>query len=301
MNSLMNPTKRLIALLFASCLATACSASGNADYDPVTQDLPEVDADHPPGFREVFIPHDGVLLTGFVLVANGEGPHPTVILLHGYPGNEKNLDLAQSMRRAGFNVLFFHYEGSWGSQGEYSLMSLAESTGSALRFLRENAADYRVDVERLSITGHSMGGFTAIRTAARDDDIVCVAGIAAANLGEYSQRTESGSESFSAYTDALFMLHGFSGEKALNEIDTNADEFDIRNDGPGLSGKSVMLIVGAGDTVVPPDVQERLVEAYRDVDGLDLTAQVIPGDHAFSTTRIELQNRVVEWLQADCD
>ena len=52
------------------------------------------------------------MLAGMMLGANGQGPHPTIVLLHGFPGNEKNLDLAQSLRRAGYNVLFFHYRGA---------------------------------------------------------------------------------------------------------------------------------------------------------------------------------------------
>lgn len=45
-------------------------------------------------------------------MAAGAGPHPTVLLLHGLPGNEQNVDLAQSIRRAGWNVLTLHYRGS---------------------------------------------------------------------------------------------------------------------------------------------------------------------------------------------
>ena len=33
-------------------------------------------------------------------IAAGAGPHPTMLLLHGLPGNERNLDLAQAARRA---------------------------------------------------------------------------------------------------------------------------------------------------------------------------------------------------------
>jgi pimeloyl-ACP methyl ester carboxylesterase len=50
-------------------------------------------------------------------LAGGPGPHPTIVLLHGFPGNEQNLDLAQSIRRAGWNVLTLHYRGAWGSPG----------------------------------------------------------------------------------------------------------------------------------------------------------------------------------------
>ncbi len=38
--------------------------------------------------------------TAMAYIPAGAGPHPTVVLLHGLPGNEKNLDLAQAMRRA---------------------------------------------------------------------------------------------------------------------------------------------------------------------------------------------------------
>lgn len=46
------------------------------------------------------IPSHGQLLNALVYVAAGAGPHPMVILLHGFPGNERNLDLAQDIRRA---------------------------------------------------------------------------------------------------------------------------------------------------------------------------------------------------------
>ena len=35
-----------------------------------------------------------------------------MILFHGLPGNEQNLDLAQAIRRANWNVLTLHYRGS---------------------------------------------------------------------------------------------------------------------------------------------------------------------------------------------
>jgi len=67
------------------------------------------------------IPSHGVLLNALVYIAAGAGPHPAVILLHGFPGNERNLDLAQDMRRAGWDVLYFNYRGAWGTPGDFSL------------------------------------------------------------------------------------------------------------------------------------------------------------------------------------
>ena len=56
----------------------------------------------------VFYSHGSKLLGGFYRAA-GETPRPTVILLHGVPGVEKNLDLAYALRDAGWNCLYFHY------------------------------------------------------------------------------------------------------------------------------------------------------------------------------------------------
>ena len=42
-----------------------------------------------------------------------EGNGAPCSYLHGYPGHEKNLDLAQSLRRTGFSSVIFFYRGCW--------------------------------------------------------------------------------------------------------------------------------------------------------------------------------------------
>ena len=44
------------------------------------------------------IPSHGVLINGLVYSPSGAGLHPTLVICHGLPGNEKNLDLAQAVR-----------------------------------------------------------------------------------------------------------------------------------------------------------------------------------------------------------
>src|ERR1700728_3983106 len=91
-----------------------------------------------PASMETFqIPSHGALLNALVYVAAGAGPHPAVILLHGFPGNERNLDLAQDIRRAGWDVLYFNYRGSWGSPGDFSFSHGIEDTVAATAFLRQ--------------------------------------------------------------------------------------------------------------------------------------------------------------------
>jgi uncharacterized protein len=45
---------------------------------------------------ELGILSHGARINGLMYLAAGSGPHPIVIFLHGYPGNERNLDLAQA-------------------------------------------------------------------------------------------------------------------------------------------------------------------------------------------------------------
>ena len=122
------------------------------------------------------IPSHGALLNAFVYVAAGAGPHPAVVLLHGFPGNERNLDLAQDIRRAGWDVLYFDYRGSWGSPGDFSFSHGIEDTAAAVDYLRSPvmAKILRLDPSRIVLIGHSMGGFMAVQDAAADQRIMGV-------------------------------------------------------------------------------------------------------------------------------
>jgi pimeloyl-ACP methyl ester carboxylesterase len=80
--------------------------------------------DSPAGFMELQINSAGSLMQGFMYKANGSRPHPTLLLLHGFPGNERNLDLAQAVRAHGWNVIYFNYRGSWGQPGRIFFQAL---------------------------------------------------------------------------------------------------------------------------------------------------------------------------------
>src|SRR6202046_1570215 len=146
---------------------------------------PAPDKANPASMATVQVPSHGALLNGLVYVAAGAGPHPVVVLLHGFPGNEKNLDLAQVLRRAGWNVLYFDYRGSWGSPGGFSFTHCIEDAQAAVAWLRDpaNAAKYRVDPQTIALVGHSMGGFVALEVGAQDPAIQAIVGISAADMG----------------------------------------------------------------------------------------------------------------------
>ncbi len=270
----------------------------------LTQD-PTPDNMFPPSIEELSFAVNGSRLSGILYLANGLGPHPTVVLLHGLPGNEKNLDIAQALRRAGFNVLFFHYRGAWGSEGDYIISKQTEDVAAAIDFLRKNAVRYRVDVNNLSLLGHSLGGFAALAAGSRDPGLACVGALAPANLGLMAEGIRAGEASalaFLDYADGLFMLRNFDGVHMREDLlSVPAMKLDTRLFGPGLRGKSVFMITGTEDKVLPPpSMFDPTVKAYKRDPAIRLQHHKIPGDHSFSYSRIQLTERVLDWLVHDC-
>ena len=92
---------------------------------------PPADSAHPAGMTVLHIPSHGVLINGLVYSPPGAGPRPTLVICHGLPGNEKNLDLAQAVRRAGWNAVTFNYRGSWGSPGQFRFAQNLQEIGRA--------------------------------------------------------------------------------------------------------------------------------------------------------------------------
>ena len=110
------------------------------------------------GITGVTFDSDGHRLVGTLYLARGGEPKPTALLLHGCPGLEKNLDLAATLRDRGWNALVFHYRGCWGSAGRYDLRTIPRDVTAAVGYLAGCAA---VDPGRITVVGHSLGGWAA--------------------------------------------------------------------------------------------------------------------------------------------
>ena len=135
----------MFGLAAMSMIGSVCA---NAAQPPaaVISDPPQ-DKAYPASAIAFALPTHGVRINAILFSAAGTGPHPTVILLHGLPGNDPNFDLARAIQRAGWNVLTFHYRGSWGSPGHYSFTHCREDGEAALAWLRmaPTSAAYRID------------------------------------------------------------------------------------------------------------------------------------------------------------
>src|ERR1700733_14387228 len=107
----------LVAALAVAALTSSALAAQQTPRAVYTD--PPHDKAHPARMEVLHIPSGGVKINGVASLASGAGTHPTFVFFHGLPGNEKNLDLAQAVRRAGWNAITVNYRGSWGSPGQF--------------------------------------------------------------------------------------------------------------------------------------------------------------------------------------
>lgn len=292
---MLRPTLR--AILRPMGLALIVCAPTVAQQIPaaITTD-PVRDKDFPAAMEAPDIISHGARLNAVFYLASGAGPHPVVLLMHGFPGNEQNMDLAYSVRRAGWNVLVPHYRGSWGSAGSFSFRNAIEDTQAAVEFLRDpdNAKRYRYDATKIVAVGHSMGGFLAAYTGAHDPGIVGVAMISAWDLGLAASRPPSAQRTKS-FHDASPRLAGTTPEGMLAEAQQNAAKWNYVDWAPDLKTRPV-LVVESHDGNDPDN--KALVEALRKAGDSHVTEVYMETDHGYADHRIALQTAVLNWLQS---
>src|SRR6476469_4895602 len=173
-------------LLIATAALVLATTSLSAQQLPraIFTDPPR-DSAHPARMEVLHIPSGGVKINGVAYLASGAGRHPTFVFFHGLPGNEKNLDLAQAVRRAGWNAITVNYRGSWGSPGQFRFAGNLEDADAVLAFVHDtaNARLLGIDPRRIVIAGHSMGGWVTIHTASHHPELLGASLICAADMG----------------------------------------------------------------------------------------------------------------------
>lgn len=300
---------------------------------------PPRDAAHPARNRQLVIPSGPVRpelgrpaeMNALMLQAAGPRPHPTLLLLHGLPGNERNMDLAQAARRAGWNVLTFSYRGAWGSEGTFSIQHALEDAFGALHFLRSDAAvrDYGVDTSRVVVAGHSMGGYLAAAIAAEQrrnlvagpecgrgcaeiDVYPPLAGVIlidawdiAADARRAGAAGEAGRAALvAAFDDLGHSLGPITAADLADNILRRGAEWDLMALAPALARTRLLTIYATHGGAAE---NRALAEAVRL--GCPISAEIRPGcnglltavemdtDHAFADHRVALAREVVGWLE----
>ncbi|WP_263352344.1 alpha/beta hydrolase family protein [Acidicapsa acidisoli] len=293
---------QLSAVLLTATLAASTSAAAQQPPAALTAD-PPADKANPAKMDAFQIPSHGAQLNAIAYLASGVGPHPVVIVLHGFPGNEKNLDLAQSIRRAGWNAIFFDYRGSWGSPGSFSFANSIEDTVAAIAYLRDpaNATRLRTDPKRIALVGHSMGGFMAAYAGAQDPAILGIGLISAANMSDWAGGYVPADHEAANRTRLLksladndiLPLAGCTAESLADEMLSHRKQWNFV-DYAAMFGNRPLLLITSDDGLSP--AATRLATTVRALGGTHVTEQHFQTDHSYSDQRIALQVAVLNWL-----
>jgi len=272
--------------ILSSCKSDASkSETKNSDY--LYTDF-KPDELYPAGQVELQIKSSDSTMYGFAYTANGEGPHPTIVLLHGLPGNERNLDIAQNMRRAGFNVIYFNYRGTWGSKGVFKFKNAVEDAGAVVDFLTDslNRETLKVDTGKITYVGHSMGAGIALIAGLKDPRIKGVFAVSVFNpftllQGENAEGTLIG---LKEYLLTLGM-HNCDPNEFLNDLLNDIDQYNIEKM-IANSKKPVMVIDEHMNNSSFTNYNKSKTFEYK----------IWNTDHAFSNRRIALTKEIVNWM-----
>jgi alpha-L-fucosidase 2 len=105
-----------------------------------------------------------------VFVPDGPGPFPAAVLVHGggWEGGDKQTYITyifEPLSQAGFVWFSIDYR----LAPKHPFPAAIDDVRRALRFVKENAAKYKVDPNRLALIGESAGGHLASYVGARLD------------------------------------------------------------------------------------------------------------------------------------
>jgi acetyl esterase/lipase len=198
--------------------------------------------------------------TGELYLPEGAGPHPVAVLVHGgcwlsIADTRYTSHLARTLADAGWAVWAPEFRRVDMPGGEWP--GILVDVGAGADHLREVATEYRLDVGRVVLVGHSSGGHLALWLAGRRNleasdtgvglrgsDPLAVRGVvglaAIAGVADYHARNGGG-----CGPDAVAALLG--GDPAVHR-----ERLRIAEPGPRLPRDlPVLLATGELDSVVP--------------------------------------------------
>lgn len=283
-------------ILWTAITATAVvvGASPALSAEPTPSEIftdPQHDAKFPATSAVLHVPSHGVSINALAYVPVGAGPHPVLVICHGLPGNEKNLDLAQAVRRAGWVAVTFNYRGSWGSPGKFSFAGNPEDASAVLAYLKEPkiAASLRLDPNRIVIAGHSMGGWVTARVASSEQGLLGAILISAWDPSKPQRHDER----IQMMASDMESLAGVTAQSMAAQIEAHPKDFSLMETAGGLV-HTPLLVLTSDDGLAPG--AEALVQAVKAAGGQQVSTVHVATDHSWSDRRIELQSQVIRWL-----
>jgi pimeloyl-ACP methyl ester carboxylesterase len=230
-----------------------------------------------------------------------DGPHPTLCVIHGFMGSPYLFNgLFFSLPwfyRSGYDVLLYTLPFHGQRAEKYSpfsgygyfahgLTGLAEVMAQAVHDFR-SVIDYLqfTGVEKIALTGMSLGGYTSALIAAVDDRLEAVI----PNVPVVSVEAEMDSW-FPA--NKLFALGRLIGGFSVEEFAAAAAYHSPLNYAPLIPKERRLIITGLGDRLAPP---EQAVALWHHWDHCAL--HWFPGNHILHISQPEYLRRMTRFMR----
>lgn len=220
-----------------------------------------------------FLSEDGITLKGwFVKPAHSHKPSPAIIICHGVGANKSDFtELAVSLSRRGYFVLLFDFRAHGESSGSRTSLGFHEQKDivAALGFLKARS---EINTKRIGIYGFSMGGSTAILTAAKTGAFsAIVVDSAFTSLRDQARDAITGFYHLPAFPFLSLSILGYE-----LYFQTRVDNISPVSVISKISPAPILIIAGEGDRLIPAENGRKLYAAAREPKELWL----IPGaDH----------------------
>jgi len=252
------------------------------------------DMTSPASSTELFIPSGNSQIAGLIYNANGLQKHPTLLLLHGYPGNERNLDIAQVVRSRGWNVIYFDYRGSWGSQGKFSFKNCVEDVVNVVSFCNKYQDSLKIDTSNIVLFGHSMGAWVCLKALQELPTIKKGFVLSTWDIGNDYKNVSNEKEMLSIANDPntggkYFVLNA-SLKDLYKPVLQNKTYFNLLNDAKSLGDKQIIMID-------EHEKNSQLAEKIKESNKLYFDYSIWQTDHSFTNKRASLINKVLAFIE----
>jgi pimeloyl-ACP methyl ester carboxylesterase len=252
------------------------------------------DMTSPASSTELFIPSGNSKIAGLIYTANGLQKHPTLLLLHGYPGNERNLDIAQVVRSRGWNVIYFDYRGSWGSQGKFSFKNCVEDVVNVVSFCNKYQDSLKIDTSNIVLFGHSMGGWVCLKALQELPTIKKGFALSTWDIAKDFKNVSNEKEMLSIANDPNIAGKYFVLNTSLKDLYTpvlqDKTYFNLLNDAKSLGDKQIIMID-------EHEKNSQLAEKIKESNKLYFDYSIWQTDHSFTNKRASLINKVLAFIE----
>lgn len=254
----MTFAKAGMAMLLASTCALAASA---ALAETVT---------------EVTVMNGARAVPATVVVPDGEGPFPAVVMNHGHGGGRQEGGgfgkLASALAEAGIMSIRMDFPGTGDSKEPFTegtLTNMISDSDASLVFM---LANFPADPTKLGILGYSMGGRIALTIAQQPNSPYEAVGLLApsANPGKGLLLFFAGSEAqyerlyAEASTDKGYADYTtqYGQQQQLSKVWFDEMLASSPLDGIGAYTGAMLVVHGDKDTVITPEENQAVVAAY---------------------------------------